>query len=121
MTRPPATARTRCPAPRKTRRRAPREASMATYRPDPTDGWIAAVRGGVVLLAPSSSTSDLVSLWPRLADDDPTPHVLDRLTAAGVAAAPPFALVGGDAHAPPPRGVGRGAPTPTRRRPCSTG
>ena len=66
---------------------------MATYLPDPTSTWLAAVRGGVVLMAPSSAAAELAALWPRLADDDPTPFVLDRLTAGGLAATPSFALV----------------------------
>ena len=28
---------------------------MATYRPDPAHGWLAAVRGGVVLMAPATT------------------------------------------------------------------
>ncbi|HET8778809.1 MAG TPA: FHA domain-containing protein [Agromyces sp.] len=65
---------------------------MATYLPDPTSSWLAAVRGGVVLVAPASASAELTALWPRLGDDDPTSHVLDRLTAGGLAATPPFAL-----------------------------
>ncbi len=47
----------------------------------PPHGWLAAVRGGVVLLAPSTAASELVALWPHLGDDDPMPQVLDRLDA----------------------------------------
>jgi hypothetical protein len=65
---------------------------MATYLPDPTANWLAAVRGGVVLVAPASASAELTALWPHLGDDDPTSHVLDRLTAGGLAATPPFAL-----------------------------
>lgn len=71
---------------------------MATYLPDPASEWIAAVRGGVVLLAPTSVAAAVVSLLPRLLDDDPTPHVLDLLTADGLAATPPFALMVRDAR-----------------------
>ena len=84
---------------------------MATYRPDPANGWLAAVRGAVVLLAPSTAASDLVALWPHLGADDPTPHVLDRLTAAGLAATPPFALVVRHADGEAARVVARGGVT----------
>ena len=84
---------------------------MATYRPDPANGWLAAVRGAVVLLAPSTAASDLVALWPQLGADDPTPHVLDRLTAAGLAATPPFALVVRHADGESARVVARGGIT----------
>ena len=84
---------------------------MATYRPDPANGWLAAVRGPVVLLAPSTAASDLVALWPHLGADDPTPHVLDRLTAAGLAATPPFALVVRHADGEDARVVARGGVT----------
>ena len=84
---------------------------MATYRPDPADGWLAAVRGGVVLLAPSTTASELVALWPHLGDDDPMPQVLDRLTARGLAATPPFALVVRDADGGSARVVARGGVT----------
>ena len=66
---------------------------MATYRPDPAAEWFAAVRGGVVLMAPASASGDLASLWPDLAAADPTSVVLDRLTAGGLSATPSFALV----------------------------
>ncbi|MDQ2661118.1 MAG: FHA domain-containing protein [Actinomycetota bacterium] len=65
---------------------------MATYLPDPTSTWLAAVRGGAVLVVPASASADLTALWPRLGDDDPTSHVLDRLTSGGLAATPQFAL-----------------------------
>ncbi len=84
---------------------------MATYRPDPANGWLAAVRGTVVLLAPSTAASDLVALWPQLGAEDPTPHVLDRLTAAGLAATPPFALVVRHADDESARVVARGGIT----------
>jgi hypothetical protein len=84
---------------------------MATYRPDPANGWLAAVRGTVVLLAPSRAASDLVALWPQLGVDDPTPHVLDKLTAAGLAATPPFALVVRHADSGSARVVARGGVT----------
>jgi hypothetical protein len=83
---------------------------MATYRPDPAIAWVAAVRGGVLLLAPSATVSELAALWPRLADVDPTPAVLDALTSRGLAATPPFALVVRDA-AGSARVVARGAVT----------
>ena len=82
---------------------------MATYRPDPANEWVAAVRGGVVLLAPSAATDDVAALWPRLADADPTPAVLDALTSRGLAATPPFALVVRDAAGGTARVVARGA------------
>lgn len=66
---------------------------MATYLPDAERRWVAAVRGGVVLVAPSIEAERVAALWPRLVDDDPMPHVLDALTADGLAATPPFALV----------------------------
>ncbi|WP_173924321.1 FHA domain-containing protein [Agromyces sp. Marseille-P2726] len=66
---------------------------MATYQPDHAARWLAAVRGGVVLLAPAAAAPELAALWPELTDDDPTSRVLDRLTAGGLAATPPFALV----------------------------
>ena len=84
---------------------------MATYRPDAANGWLAAVRGGVVLLAPSTTASELVALWPHLGDDDPMPQVLDRLTARGLAATPPFALVVRDADGGSARVVARGGVT----------
>jgi len=84
---------------------------MATYRPDPANGWLAAVRGAVVLLAPSTAAPDLVALWPQLGADDPTPQVLDRLTAAGLAATPPFALVVRHADGESARVVARGGVT----------
>lgn len=70
---------------------------MATYRPDPASEWLAAVRGGLVLVVPSSSAEALAELWPHLADADSTARVLDRLTASGVNSTPPFALVVRDA------------------------
>jgi hypothetical protein len=82
--------------------------TVATYRPDPANEWIAAVRGGVVLLAPSASATEVATLWPRLADADPTPAVLDALTSRGLAATPPFALVVRDAAAGSARVVARG-------------
>lgn len=81
---------------------------MATYRPDPTATWLAAVRGAVVLMTPASAASELQALWPRLADDDPTSHVLDRLTAGGLAATPSFALIVRDAGQGSARVVVRG-------------
>jgi hypothetical protein len=81
---------------------------MATYLPDPTGEWLAAVRGTVVLVAPASAAGDLAELWPRLGDDDPTAHVLDRLTAGGLAATPSFALVVRDGAAGSARVVVRG-------------
>ncbi len=71
---------------------------MATYRPDPAAEWFAAVRGGLVLVVPSSSAETVAELWPHLADTDPTPRVLDRLTASGVGSTPPFALLVRDAE-----------------------
>ncbi|HET6672626.1 MAG TPA: FHA domain-containing protein [Agromyces sp.] len=81
---------------------------MATYLPDPTASWLAAVRGGVVLVAPASASAELTALWPRLGDDDPTSHVLERLTAGGLAATPPFALAVRDAAKNTVRVVVRG-------------
>ena len=66
---------------------------MATYRPDPTGDWLAAVRGRVALLAPVTAADAVAAVWPELGAPDPTPHVLDRLTASGLAATPSFALV----------------------------
>ena len=66
---------------------------MATYRPDTRGEWVAAVRGGVVLLAPGAGAPAVAALWPRRAAADPTPAVLDALTSRGLAATPPFALV----------------------------
>lgn len=66
---------------------------MATYRPDPAAEWLAAVRGGVVLMAPASASAELAALWPELTAADPTSAVLDRLTAGGLLATPSFALV----------------------------
>lgn len=66
---------------------------MATYRPDPAAEWLAAVRGGVVLMAPASASAELAALWPELTAADPTSAVLDRLTAGGLSATPSFALV----------------------------
>jgi len=84
---------------------------MATYRPDPAHGWLAAVRGGVVLMAPATTAPELMALWPHLVDDDPMPQVLDRLTARGLAATPPFALVVRDADGGSARVVARGGVT----------
>ncbi|HEU0183358.1 MAG TPA: FHA domain-containing protein [Agromyces mariniharenae] len=81
---------------------------MATYRPDRAHEWIAAVRGGVVLLAPAAAAAEVTALWPRLADADPTPAVLDVLTSRGLAATPPFALVVRDAADGSARVVARG-------------
>ena len=81
---------------------------MATYLPDSTGAWLAAVRGTVVLMAPASAAGDLAELWPRLGDDDPTARVLDRLTAGGLAATPSFALVVRDGAAGSARVVVRG-------------
>ncbi len=66
---------------------------MATYRPDPASEWLAAVRGNLVLVVPSSSAPTLAELWPRLAEPDPTALVLDRLAENGLASTPSFALV----------------------------
>ncbi len=81
---------------------------MANYLPDPTASWLAAVRGGVVLVAPASAAAELTELWPRLGDEDPTSYVLDRLTARGLAATPPFALAVRDAAKGTVRVVVRG-------------
>jgi FHA domain len=83
---------------------------MATYLPDPTATWFAAVRGAVVLMVPASASAELAALWPDLADGDvdPTSLVLDRLTAGGVAATPSFALVVRDAAGGSARVVVRG-------------
>lgn len=83
---------------------------MATYRPDPAAAWFAAVRGGVVLLVPASASAELAALWPELAAADPTSAVLDRLTAAGLAATPSFALVVRDQANDATRVVVRGEP-----------
>lgn len=81
---------------------------MATYQPDRSARWLAAVRGGVVLMAPASAQSHLGALWSELTADDPTSHVLDRLTAGGLTATPPFALVVRDGEAGSARIVVRG-------------
>jgi hypothetical protein len=81
---------------------------MATYQPDRSARWLAAVRGGVVLMAPASAQPQLGALWSQLTADDPTSHVLDRLTAGGLAATPPFALVVRDGEAGSARIVVRG-------------
>jgi len=82
---------------------------MARYRPDPAAGWLAAVRGGVILMAPSDSAAEVAALWPDLVESDPTPKVLDALAANGLAATPPFALVVRDADGGSARVVVRGA------------
>jgi hypothetical protein len=64
-----------------------------------------------VLLAPSTTASELVALWPHLGDDDPMPRVLDRLTVRGLAATPPFALVVPDSDGGTVRVVARGGVT----------
>ena len=81
---------------------------MATYRHDPEGAWLAAVRGGAILLVPAAAAGSLAALWPALAEGDPTPQVLDRLTAQGVAATPSFALVVRDRDAGNARIVVRG-------------
>ncbi|SFR75229.1 FHA domain-containing protein [Agromyces sp. CF514] len=65
---------------------------MANYTADPARGFLAAVRGGVVLLLPASSAPTVSELWPALVDSDPVRVVLDRLTADGFQATPPFGL-----------------------------
>ena len=52
-----------------------------------------------------------MALWPHLDGDDPMPQVLDRLTARGLAATPPFALVVRDANGASVRVVARGGVT----------
>ncbi len=81
---------------------------MATYRRDPEGAWFAGIRGRVILLVPKAAASDLAALWPALIDADPTSQVLDRLTASGLAATPPFALVVRDRDASAARIVVRG-------------
>lgn len=66
---------------------------MADYRPDPSGSWLAAVRPGTLLVLPAERAGDLVALWSRLASTDAAAHVVDRVTAGGVASAPGFALV----------------------------
>lgn len=82
---------------------------MATYRPDPSGAWLAAVRGRVALLAPITAADAVAAVWAELGAPDPTPQVLDRLTASGLAATPPFALV--------VRGDGRGSARVVARGP----
>ncbi|MGW9629134.1 FHA domain-containing protein [Agromyces sp. NPDC055520] len=81
---------------------------MATYRHDPEAAWFAAVRGSVILVVPTAAADRLAALWPDLDGADPTPIVLDRLTAQGLAATPPFALVVRDEAAGTARVVVRG-------------
>ncbi|MBM7830169.1 hypothetical protein JOE59_000874 [Agromyces cerinus] len=81
---------------------------MATYRHDSEAAWFAAVRGGVILVVRADATDRLTALWPELGTGDPTSLVLDRLTAQGLAATPPFALVVRDAEAGTARVVVRG-------------
>ena len=81
---------------------------MATYRRDPEGAWFAGIRGRVILLVPKAAASDLAALWPALTDADPTSQVLDRLTASGLAATPPFALVVRDHDGSAARVVVRG-------------
>ena len=66
---------------------------MATYVPDAGGEWIAAVRGTTILLAGATSSHDVLALWPHLIHPDPAAAVLDHVTAGGVSATPPFALV----------------------------
>lgn len=66
---------------------------MATYRRDPEGEWLAAVRGGSILFMPSAAAGELTELWAALSDVDPFPAVIERLTARGLVATPPFALV----------------------------
>jgi hypothetical protein len=82
---------------------------MATYRPDPTGAWIAAVRGRVALFAPATAAVEVAAVWPEFGAPDPTSRVLDRLTASGLSATPPFALVVRDADGGSARVVARGA------------
>lgn len=81
---------------------------MATYRHDSEAAWFAAVRGGVILVVPADAVDRLAALWPELGTGDPTPLVLDRLTAQGLAATPSFALVVRDEEAGTARVVVRG-------------
>lgn len=81
---------------------------MATYRHDPEGAWFAAVRGGVILVVPSDAVGELTALWSEFGDGDPTSHVLDRLTAKGLAATPSFALVVRDETADSARVIVRG-------------
>lgn len=81
---------------------------MATYRHDSEGAWFAAVRGGVILVVPSDAVGELTALWSEFGDGDPTSHVLDRLTAKGLAATPSFALVVRDETADSARVIVRG-------------
>lgn len=81
---------------------------MATYRHDLDAAWFAAVRGGVILLVPVEAANELATLWTDFASGDPTSRVLDRLTAQGLGATPPFALVVRDERAGSARVVVRG-------------
>lgn len=81
---------------------------MATYRHDPDAAWFAAVRGGVILVVPVEAANELATLWTDFASGDPTARVLDRLTAKGLGATPPFALVVRDEGAGSARVVVRG-------------
>ncbi|RXZ69409.1 hypothetical protein ESP51_12235, partial [Agromyces albus] len=81
---------------------------MATYQHDPDAAWFAAVRGGVILVVPVEAASELATLWTDFASGDPTARVLDRLTAQGLGATPPFVLVVRDEGAGSARVVVRG-------------
>ncbi|MFC5790442.1 FHA domain-containing protein [Agromyces tardus] len=81
---------------------------MATYLPDAGGEWIAAVRGTTILFARAASVGDVLALWPELLDPDPAAAVLDHVTASGVSATPPFALVVRDPESSSTRVVVRG-------------
>ncbi|MGR2751444.1 FHA domain-containing protein [Agromyces arachidis] len=66
---------------------------MADYRPDPTGGWLAALRAGALLLLPADRSADLAALWPGFEGPEVAARVIDRLIAGGVSSAPGFALV----------------------------
>jgi len=67
---------------------------MTAYVLDDQNRWIAIVRGPAVLMLPRA-TDGVVDLFEALATPDPIGSVLSRLTRAGIADVPPFAMIAG--------------------------
>ena len=67
---------------------------MIAYVLDAQSRWIAIVRGPAVLMLPRA-TEGVTDLWEALATPDPIGSVLSRLTRAGIADVPPFAMIAG--------------------------
>jgi hypothetical protein len=66
---------------------------MITFTPGAADGWLLIARPGRLLFTRAGDTPGLADdLWRAIESDDPVQTVLERLTAAGLLAAPPFAL-----------------------------